>query len=121
MRTSHGVPLVLVVLASLTIGGCAARAVTVADLRDRPGRFEHRTVSITGVVTSSWGLPLVPFKFYKVDDGTGEITVLSQSSRNAPTKGARLRVRGRIGEVAQLGGQSLGLHIEERGRNYRDR
>ena len=36
-----------------------------------------------GVVTSSWGMPLVPFQFYNVDDGTGEITVLREVGTRA--------------------------------------
>ena len=68
---------------------------------------------MNGVVTSSWGLPLVPFRFYKVDDGTGEVTVLSEGNR-MPAKGERVRVKGRVENVAQLGGRALGLHLRER-------
>jgi hypothetical protein len=85
----------------------------ISDLRQHPGRYQDRTVSINGVVTSSWGLPLVPFRFYKVDDGTGEVTVLSESSR-MPAKGEHVRVKGRVQEVAVLGGRPLGLHLRER-------
>jgi hypothetical protein len=60
----------------------------------------------------------VPFRFYKIDDGTGEMTVLSQGGR-VPTKGARVRVKGRVSDVATFGGQSLGLHIEQTGINFR--
>jgi hypothetical protein len=70
------------------------------------------TVSVSGVVTSSWGVPLVPFRFYKVDDGTGEVTVLSQSSR-MPARSERVRVRGRVQDVAMLGGTAVGLHLRE--------
>ena len=69
------------------------------------------------MVTSSWGVPMVPFKVYKVDDGTGEMTVLSQSGR-MPTKGARVRVKGRVNDVATFGGQSLGLHLEQTGISF---
>jgi hypothetical protein len=43
-----------------------------------------------GVVTNFWGLPLVPFRMYQMDDGTVEVTVSSESSRT-PTRGARAR------------------------------
>jgi hypothetical protein len=55
----------------------------------------------------------VPFKIYKIEDGTGEMTVVSQGQRT-PTRGAHVRVRGRVEEFAVLGGQSLGLHLRER-------
>ena len=84
----------------------------IADLRQHPGRYEDRTVTVDGIVTDSWGVPLLPFKFYRVDDGTGQIAVLSDSPR-MPGKGEHVRVKGRVGNVAVLGGRALGLHIRE--------
>jgi hypothetical protein len=103
-------PLALVTLLS----GCAlaVRHPSVAELKYNPGRYQDRTVAIDGIVTSSWGVPLVPFRLYKVDDGTGEVTVVSQNGR-VPTRGAHVRVKGRVNEVATLGGQSIGLHIQQ--------
>ena len=75
-------------------------------------------MAIEGVVTSSWGLPLVPFKLYKVSDGTGEVTVVANEGR-VPTTGARVRVRGRVSEVATLGGRAVGLHIQQRDLDFR--
>jgi hypothetical protein len=84
----------------------------VSDLRRNPGRYQNHTVSIDGVVTSSWGVPLAPFKMYKVDDGTGEVTVISQGFRT-PARGEKVRVKGRVDEVAMFGGQAVGLHLRE--------
>lgn len=108
-------PRLLIVLAlSATLGGCALslRNPDIADLQRHPGRYQDRTVSVSGVVTNSWGLPLVPFRFYRVDDGTGEVTVLSQGSR-LPAAGERVRVKGRVEDVAVIGGRPVGLHIRE--------
>jgi hypothetical protein len=115
IRTSR---LVLSLVAAVMIAGCAARGVRIAELKDRPMKYEDKTVSVTGVVTSSWGIPFVPFQLYKIDDGTGEITVLSQQGRS-PSKGTRVRVKGKINEFAQFGGQSVGLHLRESDRDYR--
>src|SRR5438309_11077472 len=84
----------------------------IAELQRHPGRYQDRTVSISGVVTSSWGVPMVPFRLYKVDDGTGEVTVVSQSTR-MPARGERVRVKGRVDDVAVLGGRAVGLHVRE--------
>ena len=99
---------------ALGISGCAlaTRHPSVAELKYNPGRYQDRTVAIDGVVTSSWGVPLVPFRLYKVDDGTGEVTVVARDGR-VPTKGAHVRVKGRVNEFATLGGQSVGLHIQQ--------
>ena len=118
MRTSLtrlAAPLALAVL----LTGCAMRT-SVAELKYNPGRFQDRTVTIDGVVTSSFGVPLVPFRFYRVDDGTGEITVLAQDGR-VPTKGARVRVKGRVDDVATFGGRSVGLHIRQTDLDFKRR
>jgi len=99
---------------TLMVSGCAltARRPSIAELKYNPGRYQDHRVSIDGVVTSSWGVPLVPLRFYKVDDGTGEVTVVAQNGR-LPTRGAHVRVDGRVGDVATLGGQAIGLHIQQ--------
>jgi hypothetical protein len=84
----------------------------IADLQRHPARYEDRVVSVSGVVTSSWGLPLVPFRLYKIDDGTGQVTVVSQALRT-PARGEHVRVRGRVEDLATLGGRPLGLHVRE--------
>jgi hypothetical protein len=112
------VPLVLVGMLS----GCALamRRPSIAELKYNPGRYQDRTVAIDGVVTSSWGVPLVPFKLYKVSDGTGEVTVVSQNGRT-PTKGAHVRVKGRVNDFATFGGQSIGLHIQQTDLDFKRR
>jgi len=110
----HRSRFLVVAALAVTLSGCAVslRNPNVADLQRHPGRYQDHTVSVSGVVTSSWGLPLVPFRFYKVDDGTGEVTVLSNGLR-MPAAGERVRVKGRVQDVAILGGRPLGLHLRE--------
>jgi len=105
----------LTLIALVVSAGCAARARNIADIKDDPGRYGNRSVEVTGRVTSAWNIPLIPYKLYKIDDGTAEITVISQ--RNAPGRGALVRVKGPVREVAAFGSNSIGLHIEERNRN----
>jgi hypothetical protein len=109
---------VVALLSSLVLAGCAARGVRVAELKDQPGKYATKSVSVDGIVTSSWGLPLVPFQLYNVDDGSGEITVLSRSGR-APSKGMRVQVKGKISEFATFGGRSVGLHLQEEDRKIK--
>ena len=104
--------LVLVTVAVLTAGACALRSPSIADVQYNPGRYYNRSVSVEGVVTSSWGVPLVPLKVYKVGDSSGEITVVSDGSR-VPPKGARVRVKGKVTEFGTFGGRALGLHLRE--------
>lgn len=106
------------VLAAFLVTGCAARGVRVAELKDQPTKYADKTVSVTGVVTSSWGIPLMPFQLYNVDDGSGEITVLSRNGRT-PARGTRVEVKGEIREVAVFGGRSVGLHLQEEERKIK--
>ena len=91
---------------------CATRSPNIADLHYNPGRYYDKTVRVEGVVSSSWGVPLLPLKLYRIEDGTGEVTVVSQGSR-VPPRGARVAVTGRVEEFATFGGRAIGLHIRE--------
>jgi hypothetical protein len=110
--------LAVVILTVLVAAGCAARGVRVAELKDQPTKYATKSVKVTGVVTSSWGIPLVPFQLYNVDDGSGEITVLSRSSRT-PARGTRVEVKGKVNELAVFGGRSVGLHLQEENRKIK--
>jgi hypothetical protein len=107
--------LFVTVVTALLVSGCAARSVRVAELKDRPAKYQDKSVNISGTVTRSWGIPLVPFQLYNVDDGSGEITVVSNGSRT-PTTGSHVRVKGKVNEVAVFGGRSIGLHLQEQNR-----
>lgn len=110
--------ILLSLILTATVIGCAARSARIGEIKQNPGRYEDRSVAVTGIVTSAWSVPLVPYKFYKVDDGTGEITVLAGEGRT-PTKGARVRVKGRLEDIATFGGSSIGLHIRQTDLDFR--
>lgn len=101
---------------ALLMSACAGvlRNPDIADVKQNAGHYSDRTVTVNGTVTSSWGVPLVPFKMYKVDDGTGEITVLARGGNRTPSKGSRVKVKGVVRDVAMFNGMPLGLHLEER-------
>jgi hypothetical protein len=108
-----------VLLAIGLLAGCALSShPKIADLKYNPGRYQNHSVTVDGVVTSSWGVPLLPVKLYKVSDGTGEVTVVAQNGR-VPTRGARVSVRGRVNEFATFGGQSIGLHLQQERLKFR--
>ena len=76
-----------------SLAGCASGA-SIGQVKTNPGRYVDSNVTVHGTVTSSWGIPLVPFKMYQVDDGTGEMLVVSQHDQRIPSKGAQVRVTG---------------------------
>ncbi len=100
-------------IATALAAGCAARSASISEIQANPGYYADRQVSVTGVVTTSWGIPFVPYKMYRVSDGRADLLVISDN-RRTPARGARVRVRGDVEEFALIGGRSLGLHIRER-------
>lgn len=103
------------------LAGCALSShPKIADIKYNPGRYQNHSVTVEGVVTSSYGVPLVPLRLYKVDDGTGEVTVVSQNGQ-VPTKGSRVSVKGRVDQFATLGGQSVGLHLQQEHLKFKGR
>lgn len=108
-----------VLLASVVLTSCAARSVTINELKADPGRYQNKSVSVTGTVTTAFGASIVPVGMYTIKDETGEINVLARE-RGTPTKGAHLQVKGKVNQVASFGGRSVGLHIQEEDRKSRN-
>jgi hypothetical protein len=109
-------PVIAAILSAvLLVSGCAARQVRIAELKNQPTNYENKSVRVVGTVTTSFRVPLVSFQVYNVDDGSGEISVVSRSGGTV-TKGTRVEVKGRVTDIAAFAGQSLGLHLREEDR-----
>ena len=118
MGRTKSLMLGLLVAASALSGACASMGErSISEVQTNPGKFHDKSVTVEGVVTSSFGIPLVPFKVYRVSDGSEEMLVISDDSR-IPSKNARVRVRGEVKEVGLFGGRSFGLHIREKSIKY---
>ena len=108
----------LMVAAAALSGACASMGSrSISEVQTNPGKFHDKTVTVEGVVTTSFGIPLVPFKVFRVSDGSAEMLVISDGDR-IPGKNARVRVRGEVQEFALLGGRSFGLHLREKSIKY---
>ncbi len=109
----------LAIAAAITVA-CASvpGRPSLQQVQTQPGRFVDHSVTVSGTVTTAWGVPFVGFNVYRLDDGTGEITVVS-TDRRVPGKGARVEVRGKVQDMAVLGGRPLGLHLREQRVRYR--
>ena len=108
----------VLIAASALSGACASMGSrSISEVKTNPGKFHDKTVTVEGVVTTSFGIPLVPYKIYRVSDGSAEMLVISDDNR-IPSKDARVRVRGTVQEVGLFGGRSFGLHIREKSIKY---
>jgi len=96
-----------VLLAVLTVSAlasaCAAR--TVNQIIADPSRYRNREVRLSGAVVDSYSL--VNRGAYRIDDGTGQLWVVSD--HGVPRTSARVTVTGTIREGFNLG--SLGNRI----------
>ena len=108
----------LIIAAAALTGACASMGErSISEVQTNPGKFHDKTVTVEGVVTTSFGIPLVPLKVFRVSDGSAEMLVISDDSR-IPGKNARVRVRGEVQEFALIGGRSFGLHLREKSIKY---
>jgi hypothetical protein len=95
------------VLAALTLtalasAACASR--TVNQILSDPSRYRNRDVRLSGEVVDSYSL--VNRGAYRIDDGTGQLWVVSQ--QGVPRLNARVTVKGKVREgfnLGSLGGQ----------------
>jgi hypothetical protein len=94
-------------LATIPLLACDRQA-KVRDLLERPAEFEGRTVTISGTVLESTNLVLL--RFYRVDDGTGRIAVITK--RAVPLKGAPVTARGVVRQAFAIGDDRLTVLVE---------
>jgi hypothetical protein len=82
---------------ALLASGCATT--NVARLLAEPQRFANHNVGLQGDVVES--LSLLGNGAYKLDDGTGTIWVVSK--HGVPRRGARVKVKGKVRDVVDIG------------------
>lgn len=113
----------------LAIGIFAAglsKRVSIGDIESNSSKYIGKKVTVSGTVENSYGasLPQIIMRngtggTYKIDDGTGEIWVVTQ--RNIPQKGARLKVKGKIQNGVTFNGRNYGLVLYEDDRDFEKR
>lgn len=101
-------------IAVLLLAGCDALGLGVTSIREvttAPANFEGKEVRLKGRVFSVTRLPLLDMKAYTLRDDSGEITVLTQGE--LPAVNDTVGVSGKVSSAVIIGGQSLGLRVEE--------
>ncbi|HUW50121.1 MAG TPA: hypothetical protein VMV75_03820 [Sulfuricella sp.] len=83
----------------------------VKDIVASPAQFEGKEIRVKGKVKDVTKVPLVDIRFYVLDDGSGEVTVLTRN--DLPAVNDTVTVKGVVESAAILGGQSIGLRIRE--------
>lgn len=99
----------VIVVVTLLLTACPQER-TIAQINADPGRYTNKEVGVKGTVVSSWGA--LGTGMYQVDDGTGQIWVLSEKY-GVPGKGARIGVAGTIVPTVSFGGRSFATVLKE--------
>ncbi len=101
------------ILSALLLTACPG-ATDIKKLLDDPSRFDGRKVRIAGVVKESvggFGLGV-----YQINDGTGTLTVVSQTGAGTPRVGAEVGVEGQFRSAFTLGSRSIAALMERKRR-----
>jgi hypothetical protein len=110
----HASSRLAVLAALLALGlaaGCTSPATPIKTLLDDPGRYDGKTVRISGTVESAIGV--LGYGAYRVNDGTGTLTVVTNTG-GAPREGAEIGVEGEFRSAFTLGAETVAALVESK-------
>lgn len=95
----------------ITVTACSSVFPTpIHKILTSPRDYADKQVTISGTVVDVFSIVLL--KYFTLNDGTGEMIVVTQ--RPMPTKGDKIKVRGTVQEAFSLGDQQLLVLIENK-------
>jgi len=101
---------VILIIASIAAAACeGVFATPIKRIVESPRDYDGKTVTISGEVKEVFSL--IVFKYFIVEDRTGEIAVITQ--RPLPNKGTKIRVRGKVSAAFSLGQTQTVVILEE--------
>jgi hypothetical protein len=112
VRTGRWAMALAMIAFALTLAGCDYLPfgyTPVKEIAAAPANFEGKEVKLKGKVASI--IKLMGLQAYTLQDDTGEITVTTQGQ--LPATGDAVALRGVVKSAVIIGGQSLGLRVEE--------
>lgn len=97
-------------VAALTVllVACAPR-IEIRQILADPRTYEGKTVTVQGEVKETFSLVVI--KYFQIDDGTGNIGVVSD--KPLPSNGQHLTVTGEVRQAFSLGDRSLTVMVEK--------
>lgn len=113
--------LTIILTIALFAAACPERT-SIGDIENNPSRYVGKEVAIAGTVENSYGISIPIIQngsggMYKIDDGTGEIWVMTQ--RSVPSKGSQLGIKGKIQNGVNYNGKNYGLVLMEDDRRFK--
>jgi hypothetical protein len=83
----------------------------IVQLNQSPNIFEGQKVKVKGKVVDTLKIPIFDSKSYVIDDGTGEVTVLT--NLELPKIGSKVAIIAIGSNAAIIGGESIGFRLRE--------
>ena len=83
----------------------------IAQLNESPNKFEAQQVKVKGEVVDRLKIPFFDAKSYVIDDGTGRVTVVTNTA--LPELGAHVAIIAIGSNAAIIGGESIGFRLQE--------
>lgn len=104
----------VVLIAGIICGGAwfyfnYIHSIPIKVILENPRMYEDRTLTISGEVLDR--VSLILFKYFKLQDRTGEIVVIT--TKALPAIGAKVRVKGRVEEAFVIGNEQWLVFVEE--------
>lgn len=102
----------LVVACALALAGCDYLPfgyTPIGEITDAPASFEGKEVKLKGRAEGATGL--MGFRAFLLRDDSGEIVVVTQGE--LPASGASVALKGTVRSAVIIGGNALGLRVEE--------
>jgi hypothetical protein len=89
---------------SVGFASCAGvTATAIGDILKSPRDYDGKTVVVAGTVRDAANLLVI--KYYVINDGTGDLTVITQ--RAVPNPGDKVRIRGKVDQAFAFKGRSV--------------
>jgi len=109
-KTCIGLRVACPAILALLLVACGLSApVKIKQILDHPRQYDGREVTIEGQVETSTNV--LVFKYFVLRDDTGAIAVITHKA--VPTRGERIRVRGRVNQAFALQGKSLTVIMQD--------
>jgi len=93
-----------------TLTACSAFITTpIEQIKSNPRQYSDKRVQISGTVTETFSLLVL--KYFILNDGTGEMYVVTKKSM--PAKGEKIKVTGTVRDAFSLGETQLLVLLED--------
>ena len=85
--------------------------IEITEINKSPNKFEGQQVKVKGEVVDRLKIPFFESKSYLIDDGTGRVTVVTNTA--LPEVGSYVAIIAIGSNAAIIGGESIGFRLQE--------